>query len=235
MRYELYFGGRPLSDFDAFVADCNGWDAVERDVETVDVPGRNGSIVLDNGRFQNVQVTYTMYIPEGSPQQLNHLRAYLLSVSSYARLEDTLHPDEFRLARHVSGPTDIIHDRKGASFSLTFDCKPQRFLRTGGLPVTVSGSGLTLYNPTSSDALPLIRAYGASGTITVGDVSVTVTGATTYIDIDCDLMDAYEGSTNRNSNITLTDGEFPYLAPGSNNVSFTGFSYLVITPRWWTL
>jgi phage-related protein len=58
----------------------------------------------------------------------------------------------------------------------------------------------------------------------------------TYIDIDCETMEAYCGSTNMNANITLTSGKFPELASGSNAVAIgSGITQVTITPRWWIL
>ena len=88
-------------------------------------------------------------------------------------------------------------------------------------------------NPTMYTALPLIKAYG-TGTLTISGISVTVTTASEYTDIDSEIEEAYKGSTSCNMNIILSNGEFPKFQPGINTVSFTGFSRLEITPRWWT-
>jgi phage-related protein len=49
-------------------------------------------------------------------------------------------------------------------------------------------------------------------------------------------MDCYEGSENRNANVSFENYEFPQIAPGENEVSFTsGISSVSIRPRWWTV
>ena len=100
--------------------------------------------------------------------------------------------------------------------------------------MTFTTSGV-VRNPTNYAALPLIRCNGTGGMVTVNGVSVAVTGCSSYVDIDCDIMEAYEGSVSRNGTTTLQNGAFPKLSPGDNAVSFTGFSSVVITPRFYTI
>ena len=73
------------------------------------------------------------------------------------------------------------------------------------------------------------------GTVTVNGTPVTVTGCKTFADIDCELMEVYEGTASRNGTTTLVNGAFPELDPGENAVSFTGWSRVEITPRWWSI
>ena len=117
--------------------------------------------------------------------------------------------------------------------TLTFDCMPQRWLLSGDAQQTFTSNG-TIYNPTLYTAKPLIRAYG-TGSMTINGTTVQITSANQYTDIDCELMDAFKGSTNCNGNIVLTNGKFPTLAPGMNNITKSGITSLVITPKWWTL
>lgn len=88
-------------------------------------------------------------------------------------------------------------------------------------------------NPTEFPSSPLIRAYG-NGVFEMDGITITITNATSYTDIDCDLMDCYEGSTNRNNDVSFSTYDFPLLRPGDNAVSITsGITALEITPRWW--
>ena len=227
--------GKSSTDFGAWVARSNAWDGAMHDDSSIEVPGRNGALVYSNGRWHNFELTVTAYIPKGMQTNVDGLRGYLSShCGKYYRYEESVKPDEFRLARYV-GPFSLsASDRVGAAFDLVFDCKPQRFLKSGETPVTYTAAG-KVYNPTLYPAKPLIRCYGTSGTVTVNGTSVAVTGCTAHADIDCDLMEVYEGTANRNGTTTLINGEFPVLDPGENVVSFSGWSRVEIIPRWWTI
>lgn len=234
MRNYFVLDGKSSSDFGTWVASSTMFDGAEHDDEVIEIPGRNGAIVFSNGRYRNVSAKVSCYMPYDVLPNADGLRAYLSSKHGYVRYEEAYKPDEYRMARFVGPFTVSASDRVGAAFELNFDCKPQRFLKSGEIPVAYTATGW-LYNPTLYPARPLIRCYGTSGTVTVNGVQVGVTGCTTYCDIDCDLMEVYEGATNRNGTTTLTSGEFPTLAPGENAISFTGFSRVEITPRWWTI
>lgn len=234
MRHYFILNGKSSEDFNTWIASSNMFDGAEHDDEIVEIPGRNGTLVMSNGRYKNFLGKISCYIPHQMRTHVDYLRAFVSSCQQYVRYEDTMHPEEYRLVRFNGGFSLSDSDRVGAAFDLTFDCKPQRFLKDGELPVKFTSSGV-IYNMTEYASKPMIRCYGASGSVTIGGISVAVTGATTYADIDCELMEVYEGSTSLNSTTTLTNGEFPVLNPGTNTVSFTGFSYIEITPNWFRI
>lgn len=138
----VVFDGVDLVDFGVTLSGVGTFNAPERDVEYVSVPGRNGDIILDNGRYNNISVTYPVNIETQLPAKTRALSEFLMSHKGYFRLEDSYHPDEFRMAQ-FAGPIDIDstgrHNRYGTT-SLTFNCMPQRFLKSGELPVSFTDS-----------------------------------------------------------------------------------------------
>lgn len=231
-RAELYFAGVPLSDFGVYVSGGGTFNAPARAYDAVDIPGRDGALLLSEKRLENIDITYPAFVYANFRENMRRLRSFLLSRVGYQRITDTYHPDEYRLG-YFAGDLDVsatpVND--AGSFDLTFACKPQRWLTSGETVQTFTAAG-TITNPTYCNAMPLIRAYGV-GTLTIGNYSLEITSADDYTDIDCDIMEAYKGSENRNGVLRLT--EFPVIVPGENAVSFTGFSRVEITPRWWCL
>ena len=233
MIHYLIYAGWSSRDFGLFLSGSGTYAAPERDLELTDVPGRNGSLVFDNHRFKNIEVTYPAFLYQNFDANLAGFRNFLLSKSGYQRLEDTYHPEEFRMALYA-GPFEpdvgsFLHD---GSLNLKFQCKPQRFLKSGEKTVTFTSSG-NIYNPTLFSSKPLIRVYG-SGTLMVGSTEVQVASSPyPYIDIDCDTMDGYYGSSNANQYLTLT--EFPSLPPGKTGVTIGTLTKVIVTPRWWML
>lgn len=138
----VVFDGVDLVDFGVTLSGVGTYNAPERDIEYVSVPGRNGDIILDNGRYNNISVTYPVNIETHLPAKARALSEFLMSHKGYFRLEDSYHPDEFRMAQ-FAGPIDIDstgrHNRYGTT-SLTFNCMPQRFLKSGELPVSFTDS-----------------------------------------------------------------------------------------------
>lgn len=231
MRNYFTFNGISSKDFGVYISGSGTFDGAERDIESISVPGRNGELTIDNGRYKNRVIEYPAFIYRDFPVNVDGLRNFLLSQSGYKRLEDSYHSEEFYLARYRGDfKADVIENLKGGNFVLSFDAYPQRFLKTGEIPVAVA-TGSSLWNETSQIAKPLIRAYG-TGTISINGYALTVSSANQYTDIDCDLQEAYKGTTNCNGNVS---GTFPELMPGANAITITGFSQTEIIPRWWKL
>lgn len=209
--------------------------APERDQEFVEVPGHNGDMILDNGRYKNIVVSYKAYIIKDYDVNIKGFRNALLAPSGYTRLQDTIHPDEFRLAKALPWEVDEYGILKAGEFTMQFNCKPQRFLIEGEYPIDVTAN-TTILSSSNQIAKPLIRAYG-TGTFSINGISVQVTSASGYTDIDCDLQECYKDTlaTNCNGNVILAQGRFPELAPGENAIVMSGFSKLEIIPRWWIL
>ena len=235
----LVMDGKPSRDFDVYVSGAGTYLSPERSFEEVEVPGRNGSIYLYD-RYKNVEITYDAWIAkeDGSKEvdrKFRSLRSFLLSRDGYFRLEDTYHPDEIRFASYVNSfEPDVLPSLDAISFTLTFSCKPQRFIKNFyDVPIEVTTSGSIFNNDTYFVAKPLIRVYG-TGSFTIGNVTSTINTANSYTDIDCDLQEAYKDtlSNNCNNKITLTNAQFPCLIPGDNTITFTsGITKIELYPR----
>lgn len=231
MRNYFVLDGKPSTDFNTFISQSNMFDSSKREVEKISIPGRSGDLTIDRGRFSNFTSNLEVYIPKDMAQNLDGLRNWLQSVAGYRRYEENFRPDEFRKARYAGGFEVEGSDRVGAALTLTFDCQPQRYLKTGELPVEFTAAG-SIYNPTLFAAKPLLRVYG-NGSVGIGSATITLASTTDYTDIDCESLDAYYGATNRNSNIS---GTFPVLNPGTNGVTLgSGITKVIIYPRFWIL
>lgn len=453
MRNYFILNGRDSRDFGVYISGQGTFSAPQKAYTFYNVPGRNGAILGNENRLENINVSYEAFIYADFDNQIAKFRTYLLSLNGYVKLTDSYHPDEYRYAVYT-GPFEpkVTKINDAGSFTITFSCKPQRYLLSGDtvyqwepnegqevsgtnltvyapkidtsvlrwayedhgisrisganrtasyafhsldaitvkidgetvytatLPshvtkasanlitgfvtinasvtttptsgwtlystnvfrVAVSGwsavnaarrmeqtqgtaqvgeypvypslanfnanvenygvcydsgylyckdiaystatefnndkagfsvdrtlsvsqtvsitpyspsypddfmtvSGMTTYetwtmkyqasntmaNPTEFPSSPLIRAYG-NGVFEMDGVRITITNATQYTDIDCDLMDCYEGTTNRNNDVSFSTYDFPKLRPGENAVSIvSGITLLEITPRWW--
>lgn len=221
------FGGINSDDFHMYISGYGTYGTSERDVTIQSIPGRNGDLTIDNGRFTNIGVIYKAVIYDNLAENYKAFSSQISKLKGYQRLEDTFHPDEFRLGIFRGGLKPKLRGYNGAGLELTFNCKPQKYLKSGEEVFEINQEGL-LNNPTDFDANPLIKLYG-SGTLTINSTSLVVTNvaANDYIMIDSELMNAYKGSTNLNSKIS---GPFPKLVPGDNEITYTGA--LEIEPRW---
>lgn len=237
MRNYFTFGSYDSRTFEVYISGSGTYNAPARTYQAISVPGRNGDLLIDQQKFENITVTYSAFIVGGNfDSNLAALRSALLSTAGYARLVDTYHPDEFRLAYFKGGLTVKAREQNDAAeFDISFICKPQRFLISGETTTTISSSSGSITNPTSFASRPIIRVNGY-GTLTIGSDVITVASGYSYIDIDCDIQDCYYGATNANSKVTFQSNSFPVLKPGINNISRSGnITSVVITPKWWRI
>lgn len=232
MNKGLVYNGKSFSDFGVRAICQDPFLIPEADVETTHISGMNGDLHFDYGSYQNVSVTYLCVISVDFRKRYAALRSWIRSMRGYKKLEDSVYPEEFRMAA-LSDISTKSSSKDPNGFDITFDCKPQRFLKSGENIVAVSTSG-AVYNPTHYNALPLIRVYG-TGALQVGNGTLTIVKNSDYTDIDCDLQEAYHGPDNRNGNIKLSSGEFPELLPGKNGIIPAAGMRVEIKPRWYTL
>lgn len=175
------FDGESSKTFDLIITGGAIFDAPERDVELIEIPGRNGALVQDLGRFKNVTVTYNCALTSTKEHEfvdaMRKVREWLCSKRGYCRLWDDFNPGEYRLGM-FKGYIEVTNEAPVVGrFDLSFDCMPQRFLLNGDNPVAVSDGG-SIFNPTMFDAKPLLQVYGHGDigingeTISVSDVPI---------------------------------------------------------------
>jgi phage-related protein len=239
MRHFLVYDGKSSYDFNMIISGEDVFNKPSRVVRSTTIDGKNGSLTDDRGYFENAPITYKCGIKKEAGKSFDELASFIMSRGGgYHRLEDSYHPDCYRMAR-CNGA--ISTTRRGyiaddgqprvIGFELDFDCMPQLYLKEGEYTQEFTSNG-TLYNPTYFEAKPLIRVYG-TGSLNIGNTTLTVTSNPSYIDLDCEREDAYYGAQNCSGYIQGHD--YPTLKSGINNIAFTGFSKVEVTPRWWRI
>jgi len=204
------------------------------------VPGRSGKLLMDLASYDNIRREYDVQIfGDSDLAAFNALRNYLASCTGYLRLTDSFDPDHYYMAAYTEAfnLTADWHSRKRGRGTISFDCKPQRFLISGETAVVKTSSD-TITNPTRFASKPLLRVTttrSAASVLGVGSVNVTIRRQG-VIFIDCETGRAYNGATPLDTYVSLNAIDFPTLEPGSNGISLgTGISRVEITPRWWEL
>lgn len=236
----ILYNGKSSTDFGIHVALIPGYDIPEQDFEVVSVPGRNGDLHIPKNSYRNVSRRYELSFGSYDDtfyDMIGKVVEWLTSSNGYSRLEDSYDSNYFRLGvvREAISIENIL-DHAGKT-EISFDCKPQKFLKSGENTIYLSRPGEVI-NPTTHHSLPLIKVYGSgNGKITVNNIPVDITGIKEYIVIDCDLKDAYKLTENLNNSIKLDPNVgFPKFNPGRNNVGFSGgITSVEVIPRWWTL
>ena len=236
------FNGIPSTDIGLEVETFPEYQIPERVYQTISVPGRNGDLVIDTGTYRNVTRSYKVSMATWNKvlyyQKMNQVAEWLHSSAGYARLEDTYEEEFFRMAYYKEALTiENLFDEAGRA-TISFICKPQRYYKSGEDPRLFTANG-KIQNGTNFTSLPILNIVtnNTYGTVTIGEYEFAINASSgTNITVDCELQDAFYGTTNKNSFIILNGGEFPKLKPGDNVVAFTGGVQSVeVIPRWWTI
>lgn len=191
---KLTFDGVDSSSFGVFISGEGAFDAPARRGEMISIPGRNGSLFMDEGVFENIVVEYPAFIGTSYRElfrtTLGDFRSALTSRGNYKRLTDTYHPDEFRLGVYREGlEVDPQYLTRAGGFTLKFDCKPQRFLVSGEDPQIFTENG-SITNPTLFESSPILEVNG-NGMIAIGPYMFVVKNNDSIIIIDTEIMEAY--------------------------------------------
>lgn len=171
----LNFAGVNSIDYGIYITGEAVYNVPERSVEFVSIAGRDGDLILDNGHFENIEVTY----PAGCfgvdqtsfADKVRAFRNAIASKKGYQRLTDSYNPNEYRMATFVNGvEVDPTSYGRAGEFELLFNCQPFRYLMSGESEIEVT-SGSKIANPTPFESKPLIEVEGY-GTLNIGEYEI---------------------------------------------------------------
>lgn len=239
----ITFDSKTASSFGLIVAGAGSFDPALPDMTAYSVPGRNGDIILDNHRYKNIDVTYPGFIASAFISNSQSIRNWILTPKEYKKLEDNFDATHFRMAIGKSVTFSPVNENKAANVSITFNCKPQRFLVSGTTGVTITPSAI-LENPTGFEARPRITiidaAQGATITFTKPGYTTIITAIEDMTDyaviIDSETMTISDLYTHENlaDKFNISNG-LPVLKSGQTSVTCSGVSSASLRPRWWEL
>lgn len=214
----------------------------ERSYEVIEVPGRDGDIVIDNGNFKNYRQSYSVFIDSNDPDEAYYQRVtskiaeWLLSNPGYQRLEDSYDPEFYRMAYYSGGSNFSNFFNTYGRGTIEFTCAPRRYYKTGD-EIRSLDNGNVLHSPSEfrADPIYIITASSSSPSISVNGNSFTLTGVLPGSDITIDTQNHTAKYAN-GTNAMIYSGVFEHLQlPKESTISFTGASALRIKPGWWTL
>lgn len=204
-------------------------------VQKESVLGRNGDVIFESGTYENRTAKADCFCLEHNVQSvLNDVNSFLFRKNGYRRLETKSDPEHFWLARINNGAQIAQRVNLLAPFTIQFDCKPQKFLKSGEKPVAFTESS-SLFNRTWNVAKPLIAVYGyGDGLLQINETVVKLFNMNGLVFLDCENQNAYNDDGNQNKNIYAT--VFPVLKGGENKIYFDGnIGKIDVYPRWWDL
>lgn len=245
IRKYFTFNGESSKDFGVYLTGNNTYNGTTKRQSKQTVAGRNGDVIISEDSYENQDYPYTIGIFANTEAELDEkiekFRSWLLSSYGYCRLEDDYHPNEYRMAQFAGDISLSITNLLHAEGEISFDCKPQRFLKSGEKTIEFTENG-EIENPTRFGSSPLIQIWG-TGTLSIGigHIKIDDSYSEDSILVDCDRYNSYTVlGVNANKYVTVDfnyfDHYYPELGAGHSHVILgSGITKVAITPRWWTL
>lgn len=211
-----------------------------RDYDEIEVPGRNGSLLIDRGRYKTIGRDFDFVITKlasypSIEAQLNSISNWLNSAKGWQDLTFDGDPDYTYRAAITSSLNFDRESPNRATGTISFIVHPVKFLNTGRNSVAVT-TGLTLVNPYAIESLPKITINGTGGgTFNFCSTAFRLQNVTKGIVIDVQNQSAISLNDGLPAYSQVLTYPFPTLVPGDNKITFpAGFSMSII-PNWGVL
>jgi len=209
--------------------------APTRDANMIQVPGRDGDLVIDNGRYNSVIRSIPCRLE--APNHMNvenlisQINNWLVSDTKFHEFEWENDPD-FMYQATIEG--DVISQRVLSRYGKTaidFRLHPIKYLRSTLTPRQIT-TGTSIFNQFSIEAKPLIRIIGS------GNITINIGGRPLVLERignGCIIDSETQTITDLQGRLTLFEymcSPFPVLEAGNNQITFTRNDIQVhITPR----
>lgn len=204
------------------------------DVDTVVVPGRDGELLLSNGRLKSVEKSFPLrLVSKTNLTKSQEEISQWLNVEGYQKLLLSWDPEfEYRAAFIKTFAIDEIL-RNFGNLKVNFLVHPIKYYRDGLVSKRIN-SGSVLAGKGNVNAQPIIKLTGS------GDCVLTINGRTTKlrgiqggITIDMQTNTIYQGVQGAwDKFVRSPESVKPYLDPKSNTISWTGNFTVDLTPFW---
>ena len=224
-------------EFGVYIDTSLTFNKPQKDVDFINIPGRDGALIVDYGTFQNIVLTVPCFIHGDFDTKFNGLINTLGAIRSYVPLRFSNDPGHTRQGYPLmtQAPT-VKRINEDGWFDLSFNCKPFRYLRNGDSSIAIDTPSMQITNPTKFDSLPLLEVSGygrfeilsgtqievaqhPSGYIRINSENMTITGNLPY---------PYKAS----DYVTIITGGYPRLFPGENTLYADNTLAAYIYPYW---
>lgn len=192
-------------------------------VETIDIPGRDGSVTISKGYAGVTKEVVVIYKGENFDELMRWLRGT-------GEVIFDNQPDRFYKARIVNKISfEELKINKIYKFPILFECQPYGYLNSGKQITTLTSNG-TMTNP-GVESEPIITVTGSGNLdLVVAQQVIKLKNVEGSITLNTQILEAYNGAELANSKV---NGEFPLLPPGSFSITWTGnITRLEVVPNW---
>lgn len=197
---------------------------VNRDMNKIPIPGRDGFLTEDFGTYSG-----TIKSCECTLLDIDLVDQVLAWLDGSGEVIFSNQPDRIYQGSIINQIPFSRIIEQWYKFIVIFDCQPFPLMENNqDVTLTVAGN---IYNSGAYKSKPVIKIYGTGAiNLTINSKVINLTNVSEYVTIDSNLMDSYKDTLLRNGDMV---GEFPEFIVGENTISWTGtVTSVVITPNW---
>jgi len=198
--------------------------APARDIELVEVQGRDGDILIDNGRYRSVNhaIPCRLVLPQGENLEMatTRIHDWLSTDTNYHDFVWSGDPDfTYKALVYEEYETQRVLHRYGRTV-LKFRFHPIKYL-TSSLEERPISNEEIIYNPYQIAAKPLIKLIGTGDmSIHIGDQKLDLRSVDRGINIDSETQTVTSFDGQRTEFDKMFSYPFPVLQRGDNSITF---------------
>ncbi|KGI37952.1 hypothetical protein RS78_00460 [Clostridium tetani] len=191
----------------------------KKDIEHVEVVGRNGSLTIDRKGYFDIPLPYTCTIlPSDTCCDCNNTNSIIDNselINEWLEGSGTLimsHLPQYEYKVKDVQFEGIDIDGSTGHFEVVFICEPFRYLPLETINLTKGTH--EIINPSRLESQPILTVYG-TGTVSVviNNKAIKVDNVSEYVTIDSVMFECYEENKNLNNYMT---GDYPVFKRGKN-------------------
>jgi predicted phage tail component-like protein len=187
----------------------------ERSFEEIDVPGRNGNLYIDNKCYNSFQYEITCTLMPSS-----NIRTIAQWLNGSGKLTISTELDKFY---NVIIKNQIDFEqvyRVCNEFKIKFEVQPIAYSKKEK-ELTLTNNTQIIIKESTYEIKPYLKIRGSGNiTLTINNKSIVLKNIQGYIELDCELEEAFKENENCNNKVECD--EFPILIPGQNSISWIG-------------
>lgn len=194
----------------------------EREVEILEIPGRDGFLTVDKGRRKPVTKVVSGVLLNGNNKYI--VRDWLKGNGKLMLSNDE---GVFYKASIIEAPIFTDHWSKGWNIDIEFLCQPYGYLHEGQNTITINTKGTEIHN-NYEESQPYFKITGSGKVDLFINNNKIILDLDEYVEIDSELKESWKNSLPK-----PFKGSFPVFKQGVNTITWDGnINNIEVIPRW---
>lgn len=221
--YWFKVNGVLSSDLKIIVTKMASSVSAVKNIETIEVPGRNGNLHIDNNCYKSKEITIECNLLDIS--KLDDVKAL---IDGMIEIELSTEPERIYDATVMNQIDFEIFAKNERVFPLQLELNPLSRGEKISTEINISSTHINVGG--NAETLPIISIVG-KGKVAINNKMFETT--IDNLEVDCEMQECTLEGISANDKIVID--EFPVLYPGKNNISYyEGVTSLIISynERW---